>query len=461
MSGAVSKEEAPVDDSPKCTEQEATASTDVTEEATSASEELEKAPSQKSPKKRRHRRSHSGGVEAMQELTLQEETPEQATAEPVILEKAESSQQEKPTEEIQSGDVKMKATGHEGKEESGSEVEAVEEPAPTEAPQSEVTSNIASEEAVEEASTMDEKTSVKDMVQDGASMPADSAAETAAAVLPEKKEEEPTQETEGPVEERAAPKIDIEPTCIEVTPKKEKVCVGCGITEAACGGPFKFCARCKAVGYCGRDCQIGHWKEHKKVCSSAFSSSQLMQAFGLSPSNSSVASNNSDDFHVDMSPRSSTSIHDAAVEELEAVLRRLRSEDPEFHDDEKSEISIPMNQSLPKIEANDPMEEARGSVVDTSAPPVDANVDPAPTPRPELLSPLPKVYDDSSPILLPQQIRRCAGCSAVEKKQGSLKDCAKCRSVFYCNKKCQKCHWKEHKKTCCKTDSRMSLLASN
>lgn len=453
--GVVSKEETPVGESSKCTDHEATASTDVTEEATSVGEQPEKAPSPKSPKRRRHRRSHSGGVEAMQELNVHEEAPQEAAAEPVAVEKVESPQQENPTEEMekigtQSEDAEVRATKEK------------EEPAPSEAPKNEATSNIASEEAVKEVSTEDKKTSVEDRGEVGASMPAEASNETEELELPEKKEEEPIQETETNVEENAAPAIGIEPTCIEVTPKKEKVCAGCLTTEAACGVPFKFCARCKAVGYCGRDCQIGHWKEHKKVCSSAFSSSQLMEAFGLSPSNSSVLSSNSDDLQVDMSPRSSTSIHDAAVEELEAVLRRLRSEDPEFHDDEKSEISAPLNQSFTKSEAIDPIEEPKGSVLDTSAPPVDENVDPAPTPRPELLSPPPKVYDDdNSPILLPQQIRRCAGCNAVEKKPSSLKDCAKCRSVFYCNKKCQKGHWKEHKKTCCKTDSRMSLLATN
>ena len=42
-----------------------------------------------------------------------------------------------------------------------------------------------------------------------------------------------------------------------------------------------------------------------------------------------------------------------------------------------------------------------------------------------------------------QQI--CAGCS---KTGGSLKRCAKCRSVLYCNRECQTSHWKIHKKEC-------------
>ncbi|KXT07876.1 hypothetical protein AC579_5155 [Pseudocercospora musae] len=39
----------------------------------------------------------------------------------------------------------------------------------------------------------------------------------------------------------------------------------------------------------------------------------------------------------------------------------------------------------------------------------------------------------------------CVGCS---KTGESLKRCAKCRSVHYCNRECQTSHWKIHKKEC-------------
>lgn len=31
----------------------------------------------------------------------------------------------------------------------------------------------------------------------------------------------------------------------------------------------KSCAKCKTASYCGRECQVGHWKVHKKSCNKA------------------------------------------------------------------------------------------------------------------------------------------------------------------------------------------------
>ncbi|KAL4425770.1 hypothetical protein ABPG75_009786 [Micractinium tetrahymenae] len=60
-------------------------------------------------------------------------------------------------------------------------------------------------------------------------------------------------------------------------------CAGCGVYETA-WGEHKACAACKSVCYCGRECQVEHWKAgHKRVCASrpakAVSRSQL--AFNL------------------------------------------------------------------------------------------------------------------------------------------------------------------------------------
>jgi len=57
--------------------------------------------------------------------------------------------------------------------------------------------------------------------------------------------------------------------------------------------------------------------------------------------------------------------------------------------------------------------------------------------------------------------RHCAKCDAVEKESGEFKTCAKCRDVYYCNKACQKAHFKVHKKTCCKADVSKKSLGEN
>jgi hypothetical protein len=41
-----------------------------------------------------------------------------------------------------------------------------------------------------------------------------------------------------------------------------KACSKCG----AEGDNMQRCGRCKAVYYCSRECQVGHWKEHKVKC---------------------------------------------------------------------------------------------------------------------------------------------------------------------------------------------------
>jgi TPR repeat protein len=46
-----------------------------------------------------------------------------------------------------------------------------------------------------------------------------------------------------------------------------RTCANCGVAEVA-GGALKPCSRCKAVVYCGKECQAQHWKVggHKAKC---------------------------------------------------------------------------------------------------------------------------------------------------------------------------------------------------
>jgi len=42
-------------------------------------------------------------------------------------------------------------------------------------------------------------------------------------------------------------------------------CSNCKIYEGM-DEKFKACSKCENVVYCGRECQVAHWKEHKKEC---------------------------------------------------------------------------------------------------------------------------------------------------------------------------------------------------
>ena len=42
-------------------------------------------------------------------------------------------------------------------------------------------------------------------------------------------------------------------------------CLNCGRKEES-GEKFKKCGKCEDVCYCSRECQVAHWKEHKKIC---------------------------------------------------------------------------------------------------------------------------------------------------------------------------------------------------
>ncbi|KIO26052.1 hypothetical protein M407DRAFT_243859 [Tulasnella calospora MUT 4182] len=44
--------------------------------------------------------------------------------------------------------------------------------------------------------------------------------------------------------------------------------------------------------------------------------------------------------------------------------------------------------------------------------------------------------------------RECANCHQVEKAGKSMMTCSRCKTVFYCNPKCQKEHWRTHKIFC-------------
>jgi len=67
----------------------------------------------------------------------------------------------------------------------------------------------------------------------------------------------------GPVTSNASPS-----TPKAVAPATGRVCSNCGIGERGGGAALKPCSRCKVALYCGRECQVKHWKVggHKAVC---------------------------------------------------------------------------------------------------------------------------------------------------------------------------------------------------
>jgi hypothetical protein len=56
---------------------------------------------------------------------------------------------------------------------------------------------------------------------------------------------------------------------------------------------------------------------------------------------------------------------------------------------------------------------------------------------------------DSALRAEPDPVRCCSFCKlAKDSQRRPLKKCARCQSVFYCDRICQKKHWKAHKKEC-------------
>jgi len=53
-----------------------------------------------------------------------------------------------------------------------------------------------------------------------------------------------------------------------IAPATGRVCSNCGIGEIGGDAALKPCSRCKVALYCGRKCQVRHWKAggHKAVC---------------------------------------------------------------------------------------------------------------------------------------------------------------------------------------------------
>ena len=56
-------------------------------------------------------------------------------------------------------------------------------------------------------------------------------------------------------------------------------CANCNKTEFNVPN-LKLCAKCRVTRYCSRDCQLEHWKAHKKVCATQAASAGTSNATG-------------------------------------------------------------------------------------------------------------------------------------------------------------------------------------
>ncbi|KAJ7746839.1 hypothetical protein DFH07DRAFT_889361 [Mycena maculata] len=67
------------------------------------------------------------------------------------------------------------------------------------------------------------------------------------------------------VDQRVSDMLEDKTAMSSLSNGSKKNCAVCHKTESAEAKLLK-CSRCKEVDYCGKECQMGHWKEHKKVC---------------------------------------------------------------------------------------------------------------------------------------------------------------------------------------------------
>ena len=121
---------------------------------------------------------------------------------------------------------------------------------------------------------------------------------------------------------------------------RKTTCGNCG-RRAEEGETFNHCSRCKVVAYCGRACQVHHWKNgHKKTCQDAIESEEEFVAEKLAAGTSKAQRPSNE---TPQEPRNSSG-KGAAAEEEEQKSKPPRQGGPRL-DAEGKELSFGENEN--------------------------------------------------------------------------------------------------------------------
>ena len=191
---------------------------------------------------------------------------------------------------------------------------------------------------------------------------------------------------------------------------------------------LKKCRACGKVQYCGKECQIKHWKEHKSTCklSSAAPTSTLASCGRCKKQTTSI-------------PCSCGSVSYCSTE--------CQNLDWPVHKDKCT--------STPSAKSKNTSNEANSEIMPSTQKEQDTKEIEECNIKPQESS----AMHGGTRSLDPEQQHTSITeiCSYCKRGHSALKKCRACGKVQYCGKECQIKHWKEHKSTC-KLSSKNAII---